>query len=198
MNNLCGSALLKKAFLPSFFACLNCSKISLGRSSEIPFQLVKFHLERLAFRVHKLQSVLQFIDLFFCFVFESLETIHLCPQIANFFVNCFYIPFQILNTCSSFDITSPAIFNIDNTSSDSQTSKSESEALCLNFLPSRERLSSVEDAEDLFLNLRLTVSAIQHEAEAGIRQLARLLLHLREKSSTESSGMEHSMKPEHF
>ena len=32
----------------------------------------------------------------------------------------------------------------------------------LNFLPSGERLSSVEDAEELFLDFRLTVSAIQH------------------------------------
>ena len=33
---------------------------------------------------------------------------------------------------------------------------------CVNFLPSGERLSSVEDAEELFLDFRLTVSAIQH------------------------------------
>ena len=66
------------------------------------------------------------------------------------------------NTCSSFGITSPAIFGIDNTSSDSHSSESESEASCLNFLPSGERLSSVEDAVELFLDFRLTVSAIQH------------------------------------
>ena len=29
------------------------------------------------------------------FFFERLETIHLCLQITHFFVNCFYIPFQI-------------------------------------------------------------------------------------------------------
>ena len=54
------------------------------------------------------------------------------------------------------------MFSIVNTLSDSHSSESESEASCLNFLPSGKRLSSVEDAEELFLDFRLTVSAIQH------------------------------------
>ena len=66
------------------------------------------------------------------------------------------------STCSSFGIPSPAIFSIVNTSSDSHSSKSESEVSCLNFLPSGERLSPVEDSEELFLDFRLTVSGIQH------------------------------------
>ena len=37
-----------------------------------------------------------------------------------------------------------------------------------------------------------------HEVSQGMRQLARLLLDLREKSSNESSNLEHFMKPEHF
>ena len=39
-----------------------------------------------------------------------------------------------------------------------------------------------------------------HAVSQGMRQLGRLLLYLREKSSTGSSamGLEHFMKPEHF